>query len=407
MRGIPGSAILIFLSIILLIELIAFFSMRKLIVKPSFKKLFAIIYWSISVAILGLWISAFINPESIRDANNYRFFYFVIAISIFNTIPKIFVCVFFLFSLIPLLLQSKYWHKIILMSSLIIALGIMSSIGFGILFGRKMVRVEEVNLTIKELPKSLDGLVIVQLSDIHLASFENADFLERSIEIVNEIGPDIILFTGDLVNNYYSEIIGFEDELSSIKARYGKFAILGNHDYGDYSNWESAEAKKADHDKLCSSIEGCGFDLLLNETVELQIADTSIFIIGVENWGHSPFPQYADLSAAIEGVPQDAFKILMSHDPAHWEAKVLPETNIPLTLSGHTHGAQTGFRIAGIEFSPMFLVQKYWGGLYQSGSRYLYVNRGFGCVGLLGRIDMVPEITVLRLRSDTIEIDRN
>ena len=407
MRGIPGSAILIFISIILLIELTAFFSMRKLIVKPSFRKLFTIIYWSISVAILGLWISAFINPESIRDANNYRFFYFVIAISIFNIIPKIFICVFFLVSLIPLLFQSKYWHKIILMSSLIIALGIMSSIGFGVLFGRKMVRVEEVNLTIKELPKSLDGLVIVQLSDIHLASFQNADFLERSSEIVNEIGPDIILFTGDLVNNYYSEIIGFEDELSSIKARYGKFAILGNHDYGDYSNWESAEAKKADHDKLCSSIEGCGFDLLLNETVELQIADTSIFIIGVENWGHSPFPQYADLSAAIEGVPQDAFKILMSHDPAHWEAKVLPETNIPLTLSGHTHGAQTGFRIAGIEFSLMFLLQKYWGGLYQSGSRYLYVNRGLGCVGLLGRIDMAPEITVLRLRSDSIEIDRN
>ncbi len=403
MRGIPGTAFFLFLTAILLVEIVAYLSIMQVTSGKKRRKTVSIFYWFVTVATLTVWLTAFLNPASIRETENYQFFYFVISLSVLNLAPKIVLCYFFLASLLPFLFKARQLSKLILTSGLIISIGTMLTIGAGIIIERKTIKLESIELRVKGLPEQLNGKTLVQLSDIHLGSFSNDKFLKKCANSVNQLSPDLIVFTGDMVNNYYSEMIGFEEELAEMHAPLGKYAILGNHDYGDYSNWETETAKNENNRKLRQAIEDTGFKLLLNSSVELKVADTSFFLIGVENWGHAPFPQYANLNEAIKNVPEKAFKILLTHDPAHWKAKVLQETNIQLTLSGHTHGAQTGFHFAGIEFSPMFLVQEFWGGLYESEDRYLYVNRGLGCVGLLGRIDMRPEITRIKLLSDIIE----
>jgi hypothetical protein len=352
-----------------------------------------------STVLFGILVFAFLNPEKIRETKNYQFFYFVISVSFLNLVPKLLLSAAFLASLLFRLFQAKYYAQVLLISATILSLGVMTAIGYGIAFGRTSLRVIEQDVYLKDLPKSLDGLRIVQISDFHLGSFENDRFLKRTAKTINELQADLIFFTGDMVNNYYQEMLGFEEAFADMKASYGKFAILGNHDYGDYTNWQTAEEKMLNHQMLMDKIEAAGFQLLLNESAEITINEAPIEIIGVENWGHHPFPQYADLDNAIKQTSDDSFKILLTHDPAHWEAQVIRQTDIPLALSGHTHAAQSGVQFAGIEFSPMYFVQKYWGGLYQQEDQFLYVNRGFGCVGLLGRIEMNPEVTLLRLRS--------
>ncbi len=399
MRGIPGSGVFIFFAIVFLIELLAFFAVRHLLDRPRVKKQVTLMYWLLSFLMFAILLLAFLNPDKIRETTNYQFFYFVISVSFLNLLPKIILAVGYLLSIIPRLFRSFRISRVVVMSSLIIGLGVVITIGHGIAFGRKNLRIEKHEIFIKDLPAELDQTILLQFSDTHLGSFETDAFFKRTVEVINQQNADVILFTGDMVNNYYQEMEGFEDELANMKAKYGKFAILGNHDYGDYSNWENGQLKRNNHQQLCDKIEQAGFQLLQNESAAISINHTPVEIIGVENWGHAPFPQYADLNKALKDTKANSLKVLLSHDPAHWEAQVIDQTEIPLTLSGHTHAAQTGLRIAGIEFSPMYFVQKYWGGLYQHNDQYLYVNRGFGCVGFLGRIDMAPEITVLTLRS--------
>ena len=243
---------------------------------------------------------------------------------------------------------------------------------------------------------------MVQLSDIHLGSFgKNTYVMEETVRIVNQLNPDLLLFTGDLVNNFSEETIGFEPYLKKFSAKYGKYAIQGNHDYGDYSTWPDTASKRINLQQIQSSLTDAGFKLLLNQGERIAVKDTSFSLIGVENWGHPPFPQYANLEEAMKGMPDQSFKILMSHDPAHWKSMVVSQTDIDLTLSGHTHGAQFGIKIAGIEFSPIWFIQKHWGGLYQSDNQLLYVNRGLGTIGFPGRIEMRPEISVLTLYRST------
>ena len=399
MRGIPGSGVFIFFAIVFLIELLAFFAVRHLLDRPRVKKQVTLMYWLLSFLMFAILLLAFLNPDKIRETTNYQFFYFVISVSFLNLLPKIILAVGYLLSIIPRLFRSFRISRVVVMSSLIIGLGVVITIGHGIAFGRKNLRIEKHEIYIKDLPAELDQTILLQFSDTHLGSFETDAFFKRTVEVINQQNADVLLFTGDMVNNYYQEMEGFEDELANMKAKYGKFAILGNHDYGDYSNWENDQLKRNNHQQLCEKIEQAGFQLLQNESAAISINHAPVEIIGVENWGHAPFPQYADLNKALKDTKANSLKVLLSHDPAHWEAQVIDQTEIPLTLSGHTHAAQTGLRIAGIEFSPMYFVQKYWGGLYQRNDQYLYVNRGFGCVGFLGRIDMAPEITVLTLRS--------
>lgn len=405
MRGLPASGIIIFFIIMLLIELIAYLGIIQLISDKRLRKLITIIYSAISISFLVIWLSAFLNPAKIRETTSYDFFYFVISLSVLNLFPKALIAVFSLAGLLLRLLRDKYYSKLVTLAGIVISFGMLLCIGYGISIGRTQLQVNQVELVFDSLPTELDKFTVVQVSDLHLGSFNNPTFLQKMTLKINEINPDLLLFTGDIVNNYYQEMIGFEDALATMKARYGKFAIFGNHDYGDYSSWENTEYKALNHQNIAKKLCKAGFILLQNQSYKLSLNDTSLYLLGVENWGHKPFPQYAKLDEALENVPESAFKILLSHDPAHWMDEVIPETNIPLTLSGHTHGAQLGLKIAGISFSPMYLIQPLWAGLYQQNGQFLYVNQGSGCVGFPGRIDMNPEITVLTLRSNSSEID--
>lgn len=396
MRGISGG-ILIVTGIILLAEILGYYGVTQLIREKRWKRRTAMLYGATSTAVMALWLVAFWNPETIRRTTSYGFFYATIFIWTLNFFPKALVGFFVLLSLPFRLLENKAWHRTLLLSGVVLGLGVVLVLATGVVAGKKVLRVEKVGLSLPALPEGLNGLKIVQLSDIHLGSFGNDRFLWRIVDVVNGMKPDLVLFTGDMVNNYHQEIDRFKAPLEALHARYGKFAILGNHDYGDYTDWDSPEDKAGNARLIRQKIRDCGFRLLLNESAEVRRRDTCLYVVGVENWGRPPFPQYARLDSALRETPDQSFRILMTHDPVHWDDQVRLKTDIPLTLSGHTHGGQVGLKFAGLEFSFMCFVQKRWGGLYRENNQFLYVNRGIGCVGLPARIDMAPEITVFTL----------
>ena len=219
----------------------------------------------------------------------------------------------------------------------------------------------------------------------------------RAIRENNRFKPDILVFTGDLVNNFAYETERWKGEFQEFDAPY-KFAISGNHDYGDYYRWPDKNLKEENYRGILTAIDEFGFELLSNRSYAIVRSSDTVYVTGVENWGHPPFPQYADLGKALKDVPAGAFKILLTHDPAHWEAEIMNKGNFPLTLSGHSHGLQWGIKPAGIEFSLIYLSRITWAGLYENQGNYLYVNRGLGTIGIPMRIDMPAEITFFILR---------
>ncbi len=274
-----------------------------------------------------------------------------------------------------------------------------SALMYNLTKGRFNFKIHHANININHLNNDLRSLRIVQLSDIHLGSFNNKyDQLENVMHQINELKPDLIVLTGDLVNNFASEADGWQNVFLKLKATTGKYAILGNHDYGDYSDWKTNALKEDNFNKIKQAYKKLGFTLLLNTNETVKFNNTSFSLIGVENWGHPPFPQYGDLQKSMTG-DLDNFKILMTHDPDHWEAEVLKHTNIDLCLSGHTHGMQIGFKFKNKVWSPAKWKYKYWGGLYKNEEQYLYVNRGLGFIGIPFRIGMPPEITLLTFNS--------
>lgn len=270
---------------------------------------------------------------------------------------------------------------------------------FGLTRGRHHYRVHRTTLYFPNLPEAFDGFKLTQLSDIHAGSFESYNGVNKGIDMVNAQHSDVILFTGDLVNNKASEMDPWKESFARLTAPMGKYSVLGNHDYGDYTKWESEQAKRANLAQLKNVHKEIGFRLLLDEAIELKKDDQTITLIGVENWGKGGFHKYGDLAKATEKVDDDQFKILMSHDPSHWEAKTLEHAkHINLTLAGHTHGMQFGIELFGFKWSPVKYVYKEWAGLYERYGKYLYVNRGFGFIGLKGRVGIWPEITVITLK---------
>lgn len=251
------------------------------------------------------------------------------------------------------------------------------------------------------LPASFDGLKIVQLSDIHAGSFTDPLAVERGIKMVMEQQPDLILFTGDLVNNLASEMDDYWPLFAQLKAPLGVFSITGNHDYADYVQWESLEQKRANFEKLKAVHAQMGWQLLMNQHVVITRNQSSIGIIGIENWSaKSRFPKYGNFKKAFAGAAEIPFSILLSHDPSHWRAEILEQyPTVALTLSGHTHGMQFGFEIPGLQWSPVQYVYNEWAGLYKHAKQALYVNRGFGFIGYPGRVGILPEITVIELFS--------
>jgi predicted MPP superfamily phosphohydrolase len=270
---------------------------------------------------------------------------------------------------------------------------------FGITRGRHFYRVRRETIHFPDLPAAFDGFTITQISDVHSGSFTNAAGVQKGLDLVNAQQSDVILFTGDLVNNKASEMDRWIAAFAQLKAPMGKFSVLGNHDYGDYIHWETPEAKQDNLSRLRQVHADIGFRLLRDEAISLQKDGQSITLLGVENWGKGGFHKYGDLKKATAGVSDKAFKILMSHDPSHWEGVTLDHhQHIHLTLSGHTHGMQFGIDLFGFKWSPVQYVYKQWAGLYRQKDRFLYVNRGFGFLGLKGRIGMWPEVAVITLR---------
>jgi len=280
-----------------------------------------------------------------------------------------------------------------------VALFVFISLLYGMTGGRHRYKVHRVALKFDDLPKEFDGFTITQLSDIHAGSFSSRKGVEKGISLVNKQNSDLILFTGDLVNNKASEMEPWMDTFAKLQAEFGKYSVLGNHDYGDYTSWESEEAKTANLVRLKQVHKDIGFKLLLNNSVQIKKDEAAIALIGVENWGKGGFHKYGSLTRAAANVGDDEFKILMSHDPSHWEAKTLEhEKHINLALAGHTHGMQFGIELFGFQWSPVKYMYPQWAGLYERNGKYLYVNRGFGFLGFKGRLGIWPEITVITLK---------
>lgn len=284
-----------------------------------------------------------------------------------------------------------------------IALGLavipFSSLLYGMYKGRYKYQVLKYTLYFEDLPDSFDGYRISQISDIHCGSFGESSEVQYGIDLLNEQQSDAVFITGDLVNNTASEIKDWKEVLSDIKAKDGVYSVLGNHDYGDYYDWDSEEDKNANLAEMKQIQADMGWKLLLNEHQIIERGKDRLAIVGVENWGEG-FKQKGDLALASKGLGNNEFKILLSHDPSHWQAQVKENPNFyHLTLSGHTHGMQFGIEIPGfIKWSPASFRYKNWAGIYQEFGRYINVNRGFGYIGYHGRVGIWPEISVIELR---------
>ena len=348
--------------------------------------LIASVQGSVFIGSVGL---LFFNFRRRAQNSDYRLIFTFMGLFIASGIPALAYLIpglSYLFLNFPIL-QWIGWTF-----SILIFFGIL----YGIRFGRWNWKVHPIELSFPNLPDSMDGLRIIQISDVHVGSFlHRYHKVQKAIDKMNSLDADYVFFTGDLVNNKADEMHGWEPIFSSIQAKKGKFSILGNHDYGDYVKWEEQSEKQENLNRLIEIHQAIGFRPLLNDAVELS---EGAWLLGVENWGKAPFRQSGKLPETLSKVPADAFKILLSHDPSHFDAQVVGHTNIDLTLSGHTHGMQFGIERFGIKFSPVSFKYPKWAGLYEVGKQYLYVNRGFGFLGFPGRVGIYPEITLFTLK---------
>ena len=375
------------------------------------------LYIIVSFAVMVNFIYQFtVGDDTSRVLNvpkSYAFG-FLLTILTFNIITII-----FLFSEDLYRITSGIYHKIYGVDKefglparrrflSLIALGV-ASIPFGALLygmykGKYNFKVLKYTLEFDDLPDGFDGYQITQISDIHSGSFDDRKMIEYGVNLINKQKSDVLLFTGDMVNNMTSEMLPWADLFSTLHAKDGVYSVLGNHDYGDYIPWETEELKKQNLEDLKALQKKMGFDLLLNEHRYLQKGEDKIALVGVENWGKGGFKKAGDLKKAASQINENDFKILMSHDPSHWEMEVIKDSyHYHLTLSGHTHGMQFGIEIPGwIKWSPVKWRYPYWAGIYKEMGQFINVNRGFGFLGYPGRVGIWPEITVITLRKKAL-----
>ncbi|MEM7085200.1 MAG: metallophosphoesterase [Bacteroidota bacterium] len=368
-------------------------------------------YVTFSVLVLGMFIYQLNYGAPNRTMNPWRMYTFGTFLVLF--IPKLFVIVFMfgediirlfvgLFSKLGGSEESFYIpsrRKFISTLALGIAAIPFGSLLIGMFKGKYNYKVLTYSLEFDDLPEAFDGYRITQISDVHSGSFDNEEKVAYGVDLINRQESDIIVFTGDLVNNMTAEMTRWKPLFSTLKARDGVYSVLGNHDYGEYMQWESKAAKDKNLEDLKTLQKDMGWDLLLNEHRTLERNGEQIKLIGVENWGQG-FKQAGDLAKASEGVAKTDFKVLMSHDPSHWKEQVKGnELNYHLTLSGHTHGMQYGIEIPGwFKWSPVKYRYEHWAGIYEEFGRYINVNRGFGFIGYPGRVGIWPEVTVIELK---------
>jgi uncharacterized protein len=324
------------------------------------------------------------------------------AISLLDIAKRAFAFVaslFFSKSATPAIIGQAMSRSSFITKLALLAGGTASALLLSGISNRYNYRVRKLKLSMQQWKGALSGLRIIQISDIHSGSFTDQEAVRKGIQTILDLKPDIILFTGDLVNDKASEMKDYIDLFAELKAPLGVYSVLGNHDYGDYVPWPSARDKAINLKQLKQVHADMGWRLLLNEFVTIPYKGEEFTLIGVENIsGSNKFHSYGNLTQALAGSEHHKHKILMSHDPSHWEAEVLEHpAHIDLTLSGHTHGMQFGIEIPGFRWSPIQYVYKQWAGIYQRNNRHLYVNRGFGFLGYPGRVGILPEITLIEI----------
>lgn len=406
-------SLLIAASIIVFIDLYAFQAIRHSLAASAsgLRRGVAILYWLISAFTIGsIFFFAFYSPFNLPQTIRVIWFGSLIIFYL----PKVLLLPFLLIDDVVRVVKwtasaiqpakSVSGGKGISRSDFIIQTGLLLSglffggLVYGALRGGYNYQVLRLSIKLPHLPEKFNRLRIVQISDIHSGSFTVESPLRHAVELMNKENPDLVFFTGDLVNNESDEISPFIEIFKNIKAKLGVYSIFGNHDYGDYNSWPSALAKEENLKMLVNAHKQLGWKLLRNENILLGDEGEQVAIIGMENWG-THFQKYGDMSKSYQGAENAKVKLLLSHDPTHWDAEVSKKyTDVDVTFSGHTHGAQMGIEIPGyIRWSPAQYVYRQWAGLYQQGKQYLYVNRGLGFLAYPGRLGISPEITVIDL----------
>jgi len=370
-------------------------------------------HWSVTVITLSLFFLYHFAPP---DLLNPRVRMGIMVGMFINYISKLFVVVFLLLDdLIRLgrwifgkinspevnpqsnaIPRSEFLAKTAMVAGAIPVV----SLTWGILSGAHDYRVRRVRLVLRNLPRSFDGLRIAQLSDIHSGSFFNKTAVKGGVEMLLAEKPDLVFFTGDLVNNRADEVQDYLPIFRNVKAPLGVFSTLGNHDYGDYVDWGREAAKRQNLQNLMEAHRLLGWNLMMDTHTTLKQGGDEIAILGIQNWGSGRWPKYGNLAKAYAGAEDYPVKLLLSHDPSHWDAQVRPQfPDIDVQFAGHTHGMQFGVEIPGFRWSPAQYVYPQWAGLYRVGDQQLYVNRGYGYLGYPGRIGILPEITIFELKT--------
>lgn len=406
---------IIFIVIFLVADFYAFQAFRTV----TKNNILLSLYWVITLFVLGNFVFQFYGfnrSDGFSHTHGYA-----VGFLIATVVPMIFLVGFMLLEDVFRVPQSIYRYftegqneagkymasrrQFISKVALGLAAIPFASIIYGIYKGRYNYKVLKYTMYFEDLPEAFDGYKLTQISDIHSGSFDDMEKVEYAVDLINEQASDVILFTGDMVNNKAEELLPYKPVFGRLKAKDGLYSVLGNHDYGDYVKWPSDAAKSQNLEDLKAIQKEMGFNLLLNETKFLEKNGQRLALVGVENWGIGGFKQAGDLKKASQHVASNDFKILMSHDPTHWQKQVISDDyHYHLTLSGHTHGMQFGIEIPGwFKWSPVKWRYKYWAGIYKEKDQFINVNRGFGYLAFPGRVGIWPEITVIELRKGTAE----
>jgi predicted MPP superfamily phosphohydrolase len=414
-------AVIVLLLIVLVVDMSLYFKYIQLINKFNALslRLFQFAYWFVPVFYL-IFVYIMLSKGNVMHADQSRI-YWVSGLFILIYIPKLIA----LFITVPeflingfgyILKQNTENKTMLILGRKLNRMEFLSQIGFlsgiimfgslswGMIVGKTKYAITKLSLAFKTLPSAFDGFKIVQISDIHFGSWSQTEhsihFFEKVVNEINNLQADLIVFTGDLVNNVAIEADFWVDIMAKLEAKHGKFSILGNHDYGTYTSWNSKEEHEQNMLHLYDLHKKMGFKLLRNQNETIYINNESIHVVGVENWGAPPFPQYGDYEIASKDINPNAFQILLSHDPSHWNEIIMNlEQNVALTLSGHTHGMQFAFNFNGKSYSPVQWKYKSWRGLYSHLDKKLYVNIGLGNIAYPGRVGTPPEISLFELKT--------
>ncbi len=378
---------------------------------PKKKQNFTWIWWGYTVLLItGIFISIYTNIKlGFRAVLLVAFFmtfvskFFFIPVLLIDDLRRLIVWIKRKFN--PkkgvIVLENRISRSDFLVKSgMTVAVLPFATLSYGIISGAYDYRIKRQTLYLPNLPKAFDGIKLAQISDIHSGSFYNKKAVAGGVNLLLNEKPDFIFFTGDLVNNRAGEMKDYQDIFSKIKAPLGVFSVLGNHDYGMYEKWSSEKARLKNLNDLKQTHKLMGWDLLMNENRSLTVDGEQIGILGIENWGGGRFPKYGKMSDAVKNTENFPVKLLLSHDPSHWQAQILPNyPEIDVAFAGHTHGAQFGVETKDFKWSPVQYLYKEWDGLYQQNNQKIYVNVGFGFLGYPGRVGILPEITIFELKA--------